>query len=163
MVLAITTMIGISIASAIMAIVTNSRRDASQAAAYESLRMAASQIMQDVRFAKDTAQFQGGASLTLPLNDDGTAYIRYIFASYNAANPGSPTPDPNRLHRWVVKGGTWQDEIIAADMVPYQAGNPNSTRFTADVILFGVNATLVRQPLPGQPKPIQMQVFVHFR
>lgn len=163
MALSITTMVGISITSVLMAIVTNARRDAQQTDAYESLRLAAHQVMHDGRFAREAVVGVGAASLTLYTAAGYGDYIKYIFAAYNEDDPANPTPDPTNLHRWVVKGGTWQDEIVASDLVSPQFGNPNATRFSADAISPSIEAILVREPLAGQQTPIRIRVFAHFR
>lgn len=158
--LAITAMIGISITSVLMAIVTNSRRDALQTDAYESLRLAAHQIMQDARFAREANTGPGADSLTLYTGPGYADYIMYTFAACTGGDPNNPTPDPTNLHRWVVEGGC-EDEIIASNLVPPQWGNPDTTEFGADSgsTTRWARATLVREPLPGQQTPIRIQVF----
>lgn len=161
MTLAITTMIGASLTSVLMAIVTNARRDAQQADAYESLRLAAHQIMLDIRFARVASAGFAGSSLTLSTNASGTDYIMYTFAR---CNPGDPVI-PKALYRWQVEGGTCTDEIVATNLVPPQAGDPHATEFAA-IFMSGsrsAEANLVREPLPGQWEPIRITVFAHLR
>ncbi len=159
--LAITTLVGISITSVLLAIETNARRDVLQTDAYEALRLAAHQVMQDGRFASVADTFDQGAKLRLDVS--GGDYILYTFESYNFADPTVPIPDPTNLHRWVMKGGTVTDEVLATNLLTPGGGSTNRTKFSVDEIHSGVEAILVREPLSGQETPIRIKVFVHFR
>jgi|GEM_PF-5002515 len=159
--LALTTLAVATLASVVVGILMNSRREAQQTDAYESLRLAAQQILTDGRFAWKAVD--DGETLTFEYNDTGEDYTRYIFARAEGGDPSNPVPDGGNLHRWVVRGGVLRDdEIIARDLVPPDTGDTWSWfEASSGPTSKSARAVLVREPLPGQSLyPISLEVKV---
>ena len=78
---------------------------------YESLRVAAASIMEDARFAT----LAGCDWDNLRLSYSATDYVHYKFAAWDGAQE---VPDPQHLHRWIVRGGVVErDDIVGWNLV----------------------------------------------
>jgi prepilin-type N-terminal cleavage/methylation domain-containing protein len=142
---AITGMISTVVGSLLFATMTSSRRLQEQTDVYESLRLPASMLTQDARFAKSAACDLDYLRLYTTFPSD---YIEYHFAFWGGA------ADPANLHRWVVQGGVMQrDDILGWNLVPPDvSGASDSTAFGCDSFptdRYG-NIHLVKAALPGQ-------------
>ncbi|MDB4896526.1 MAG: hypothetical protein JWN15_2788 [Firmicutes bacterium] len=128
---AITCMVILVVTSLLFMTMTNKRLLQQQTDAYEALRLPASMVTLDARFAT-TVSCQVSEYLQIATNAAVTEYVMYRFAS--APIGGSPhdvTDDPHNLHRWVVKGGAVErDDIVGWNLVKVDPSDPNQVDYT---------------------------------
>jgi hypothetical protein len=138
---ALTGMIGVVVVSLLFAAEASERDLARQTDAYESLRIPATMIMNDARFATYvecgllSARFYTDAGLT--------GWIQYLFVGSGSG--------PYELHRQVFPGGVaGNDEVVATDLAKPV---PSSTKFACNNAGTDIYVwfTFVRNPLPGRP------------
>lgn len=161
--LAITTMVGISISSVVMVIAANSKRDLTQTDQYEGLRLVAHRLAEDARFAYHAVGDFENASLTLYEDDSLSNYVKYTFATYDGSPSGQA--DVEHLHRWDVKGGAVTDDIVATGLVIPTLFAEDATEFLASSGTYSrhIEATLVKERMPGQERPVRIKVIAHLR
>lgn len=164
----ITTMIGTVIASLLATALSTQRSLQWQTDYHESLRLSASLVQQDARFAnRAVCDLDYMKLYTSPSTGD---YIMYKFASTDGV---SETPDVDlatnigNLHRWVFEGGVLQrDDIVGWKLVaPDLSGWTLGTEFGCESFSNYRRAfvSLIKPPLPGQTTGLQLRVMAMLR
>jgi type II secretory pathway pseudopilin PulG len=121
---AITGMVITVVTSLIFMVMANKRLLQQQTDAYEAVRVPASWVTLDARFATQ-AGCVGTDFLQIFTKLGSTDYIMYRFASTPTGGPPGATEDPHNLHRWVVKGGVVErDDIVGWDLVKFNPDDP---------------------------------------